>query len=420
MCDLHAINKIPEKTLESHAKAKRRKLWDLDVHWHCAIVGTCFSQDEIKKLAKKCQAPSFDAAEADYKLHSFMVSQARFSKGVGRLLHKTLERKYARTIKAFSNAKTSDEVADLWQDAYIQGDIPAPFWAVMTHEASSFELLAKVYGDVHMLSHLAGASNRADHREIADLKTSNMLLQNELEETRKNTRKAIDKRDHMIGELKAELQEALTKARRSDELEALLLAERDGATIARLEKRIECLTQRVMQETDRANDTYQRLSQAEHALKKVTGQLKLKERRLEDFKQEVQLYEATLARTGDTLCMKEQGCPGGEDLCGRCIAYIGGQNKQAAFFRNYVKSKNGQFLHHDGGLHDGQARLQSILEQADAVMFPVTCVSHEATREIKRICLKQEKPFIPLRSQGLGAFTRGLESLEGEYFEKNS
>jgi len=403
MCDLHAPKLLNEDDLKQ--TPKRRKLWELDVHWHCSVIGTCISHDELLKLGKKCKAPAYEGRVADYRLHGFMVGHARQSQGVGRVLHKFLERKYARTIKTFAKAKTSEEVEALWLDAFDRGYIPGPFWAVMTHQASSHDLLAQVYGEVHMLSHLEGASNRADYREIADLKSTIDVLQKEMSELRSTHRKAIDKRDHLIGNLKGEVVALQIKANRSDELEAMLLAERDGHSVARLESRIECLTSRVIQETDRADITQARLIEMEDKFKEANVGLIKKESRIGELEQELLSLERT-------ACMIDQGCPGGDDLCGRCIAYIGGQTKQAAFFRDYVEKKNGQFLHHDGGLHDGQARLASIVAQADAVMFPVTCISHEATREIKKICMQQDKPFVPLRSQGLGAFTRGLDNLD--------
>lgn len=390
---------------------KRRKLWELDVHWHCAVIGTCLSAAEINKLGQKCQAPHFASKGGDYKLHSYMVGMARQQNGAGKVLHKYLERKYARNVKAFSTAKTADEVEALWLEAWERGDVPGPFWAVLTHQASSIELIAQVYGEVHMLSHLEGASNRADHRQLADLKATIDLLQGEMNEMRRTHLKALGKRDHLIGELKIELKDASVKARKCDELEALLLSEREGESLVRLEHRIDCLTSRVIQETDRADMAQNRLVDLEGMHKEALFGLRQKDQRVIDLEREVISLES-----GAVACMEEEDCAGKGDLCGRCIAYVGGQTRQAAFFRDHVEKRNGQFLHHDGGLHDGQARLQSILSQADAVMFPVTCVSHEATREIKRVCMKQAKPFIPLRSQGLGAFTRGLEGLEEDGF----
>lgn len=412
MCDAKTHPTLSVDDLKK--TAKRRRLWELDVHWHCAIIGTCLAPAELRKLGQKCKAPFFAEQANDYKLHSYMVGLARHGQGSAKVLHKYLERKYARHIKAFSTAKTSDQVEEMWLEAWERGDVPGPFWAVLTHQKSSDKLIAQVYGEVHMLSHLEGASNRADHRMLADYKATVDLLQGEMNEMRKTQRKALNKRDFLIGDLKRSLETSEVKARKSDELEALLLSERDGASIARLERRVDCLTSRIIQETDRADMTQNRLIEMETKYKEASAGLCQKDMRVLELERELLGIE-----TGAAPCMETEGCPGGSDLCGRCIAYVGGQTKQAAFFRDFIEKKNGQFLHHDGGLHDGQARLQSILSQADAVMFPVTCISHEATREIKRVCMKQQKPFVPLRSQGMSSFTRGVESLEeGKFGEK--
>jgi hypothetical protein len=391
--------------------AKRTRLWELDAHLHCAVIGTCLSATELRKLGQKCRAPYGDGAQGDYKLHSYMVGLARHSHGAGKVLHKYLERKYARNIKAFSLASSPIELKTVWEGAKAQGDIAGPFWAVLTHELATSELIADIYGEVHMLSHLAGASNRADHRELATLKSSLDQMQAEMDELRKSHRRSLDKRDHLIGELKTELNDANVKARKCDELEALLLSERDGESIARLERRIDCLMSRVIQETDRADMTQNRLVEMEALKNEMALGLQHKDQRI------FELENVSLpAEKSQVPCLQSDGCAGKGDLCGRCIAYVGGQTKQAAFFRAQVERRNGQFIHHDGGLHDGQARLTSILNQADAVLFPVTCVSHEATREIKRICMKHKKPFVPLRSQGMSAFTRGLDGLEEDGF----
>ncbi len=415
MCDLQLANVL--ENMQTTMKPKRMKLWDLDLHWHCAIIGTCLSHAELKKMALKAKVREVMDCGSDYKLHSFMVGQARYGRGVSRLMHKALERKYARVIKAFALAKSNDEVEKLWTQAFERGEIAGPFWAVMTHEHSSLELKANAYGEVHMLSHVQGNMARNEKSQITTLKETVNGLHNELADLRQTQKKAIDKRDHLIGQLKNELEEARLQASRADELEALLLAERDGQSIAKLESRIDLLMRRIIQETDRAELTDQKLQKEMIRHEDTKADLMLRENRIRELEQEMIHF----SQCGDALegvaCMKEEGCPGGEDLCGRCIAYIGGQTKQAAFFRDYVERKNGQFIHHDGGLHDGQARLQSILAQADAVMFPVTCISHEASREIKRICQQHKKPFVPLRTQGLGAFTRGLEELSEETFQ---
>ncbi|MBB3149457.1 hypothetical protein FHS21_005910 [Phyllobacterium trifolii] len=48
----------------------------------------------------------------------------------------------------------------MWLDAFEQGDIPGAYWAVLTHPATDRPLVQEVFGEVHMLFHLVGSSNR--------------------------------------------------------------------------------------------------------------------------------------------------------------------------------------------------------------------------------------------------------------------
>jgi hypothetical protein len=48
--------------------------------------------------------------------------------------------------------------------------------------------------------------------------------------------------------------------------------------------------------------------------------------------------------------------------------------------------------------------------KADAVVFPMDCVSHSAVNKIKRLCRQSMKPYIPLRSTGVASFVAGLQS----------
>jgi hypothetical protein len=67
-------------------------------------------------------------------------------------------------------------VCRLWDDALRSGDIPGAYWALLTHPATTDELMKGAFGDVHMLSHLVGAANRADIRRRRALEAENADL----------------------------------------------------------------------------------------------------------------------------------------------------------------------------------------------------------------------------------------------------
>lgn len=98
------------------------------------------------------------------------------------------------------------------------------------------------------------------------------------------------------------------------------------------------------------------------------------------------------------------------DLNNRTILYIGGRLQAVAHFKRLVEECNGSFAHHDGGMEENMGRLKSLFGRADAVIFPVDCVSHAALAEIKRLCRRWNKPYLPLRRSGLSALARALES----------
>ena len=105
------------------------------------------------------------------------------------------------------------------------------------------------------------------------------------------------------------------------------------------------------------------------------------------------------------------------DLSGRCILFVGGRKQNIAHLRRLVEGNNGSFAYHDGGMEESMSRLYSLFQRADAVLFPVDCISHAAQTEVKRLCRRWEKPYLPIRRHGVSAFALALESYIGGNFQ---
>ena len=99
------------------------------------------------------------------------------------------------------------------------------------------------------------------------------------------------------------------------------------------------------------------------------------------------------------------------DLSGRRILLVGGLRQRVSHFRKLVEGCNGSFCHHDGGMEESMDRLDSLFGRADAVVFPVDCVSHAALGKVKRLCRRWNKPYVPMRRSGIGAFTDALAAV---------
>ena len=59
--------------------------------------------------------------------------------------------------------------------------------------------------------------------------------------------------------------------------------------------------------------------------------------------------------------------------------------------------------------------LASAVTRADAVVFPVDCISHGAANKVKRLCQQSLKPFITLRTSGIGSLIAGLKKWPAEF-----
>lgn len=95
------------------------------------------------------------------------------------------------------------------------------------------------------------------------------------------------------------------------------------------------------------------------------------------------------------------------------ILYVGGRLGCTERMRVSLEAVGGALLCHDGGRHDHPSLLPGLISQADRVAFPVDCMSHDAALTVKRLCRQLGKPWLPLRSAGLGSFLAALATPGG-------
>ena len=147
------------------ALRKRLRLWELPPGLHCAILGTCLGFADLVKTGRKAGiVPEPDAT--DYEVHAWFVQRSCEPGNLSRLLHKRLDRIWRSAVDAARAARDEAGLAAFWTRALAKGDIPGPFWALMTHPAATEDLRARAYGDVHMLSHRMGTANRDASRRL--------------------------------------------------------------------------------------------------------------------------------------------------------------------------------------------------------------------------------------------------------------
>ena len=374
---------------------RRTKIWEFSQNLHCSIIGTCLSTAELRQTLTRLGLAQSDWT--DHDLHHKAVSLAGKHDQAAKLLHKALDRRHKLSINQFGKARTEAALTALWRDAVKRGDIPGAYWAVLTHPATTQALVRVVFGEVHMLSHLVGAANRADIRRLCDLEQRCAELETKLSRQQEALHQAVITRDADINDLRQSLRQRLageapageTQAGAGDETAAL------RALSADLEKLLAAENRRRAGVEARLAQTRDELARERTA----RGGLKAE---AESLRTELAAIEADL--------QPDQATPPPR-MDGLSLLYVGGRPNQVVHLRALSESRGAELLHHDGGIEHHRDLLAGLTSRADIVLFPVDCVSHIAALTLKRLCRQTGKRFIPLRSASTTSFLAALRPL---------
>ncbi|MGA3005085.1 MAG: DUF2325 domain-containing protein [Acetobacteraceae bacterium] len=382
--------KRPQEPAAEDPSTRRTKIWEFSQNLHCSIIGTCLSTTELRQTLTRFGLAQNDWT--DHDLHHKAVSLAAKHDQAAKLLHKALDRRHKLSISQFGKARTEAELIALWRDAVKRGDIPGAYWAVLTHPGTTQAVVRLVFGEVHMLSHLVGAANRADIRRLCDLEQRNAELEARLRRQQEALHQAVVTRDASIRDLRQSLRQRLFEeapVATGDESAAL------RALVADLERRLAAETRRRAAVEARLAETRDDLSR-EHAARATL------ETETATLRVELASIEADLQPATETLPWRVDGMT---------LLYVGGRPHQVAQLRALSAGKGAELLHHDGGIEHHPDLLAGLTSRADVVLFPVDCVSHDAALTVKRLCRQTAKRFIPLRSAGTTSFLAALRPL---------
>jgi hypothetical protein len=382
------------------AVQRRAKIWEMNPSLHCSIVGTCLTTADLRALVRKFMVLSKDNP-TDHDYHGIAVSAAGKQDNLAKQIQKTLDRQHKAAIARFEAAESGADVLKVWTESVRNGDIPGAYWAALTHPKTDDAVVRKVFGEVHMLSHLVGAANRADIRRLHRLEEEKTELTEKLARQESQLRDGILARDEKIADLTRLLSVRIASNDaghdkiQSDEgagLESVIADLRkqlDGeiARRQRAETKVESLART-------RTDDARRLRSLERDLAQVTHELEIAD---------THLAPEPARSTEDNDW----------SLDGAHILYIGGRPHQIPKLKAFVESVSGSLLHHDGGIDERDGLLAGLVSRADVAVFPVDCVSHAAMLNAKKLCRQLGKPFVPLRSSGVSSLLHGLRSWVG-------
>lgn len=387
----------------------KRHLWEQD-DLHCSIVGTCLSLDELRRLSRQLNL-NLPPDLSEYRIHGTFVHLARSQGAESKAMDKLLNRKYAGVIGRFAKAHDDASLRALWREALDQGNVPGPYWAVLSNPHASQELRCEVFGEVHMLSHLVGASNRADIQRLRRVEDECAALRERQTLTRRRYRRLVRalqrenlaKRDSiraMAKDLETLRQNA--KALAPDALRAENLAL--GQSLAMQSGHLAVLGEE--------RDSLARRCQG------LERHARLLQDELEAKQSEIAFLTDELDRAARdapcTACGCERAgtdrCPG-PLLCGKRILYVGGRANLVRHYREMVERAGGEFRHHDGGVEESRKMLPNLVRGVDAVVCPLDCVSHDACAKVKALCHSGNKELRLLTGSGLSTLAQCLEEL---------
>ena len=380
------------------AESRRTKIWELSPTLHCSIIGTCLTTADLRALVRKFAIIPKENP-SDHDLHSIAVASVGRHDLLAKQFNKALDRQHKPAIHEFGQARDAEALRALWDDAVRCGDIPGAYWALLTHPCASEALIKRVFGDVHMLSHLVGAANRADIRRLRQLEEENAALEEKVARQQRHLNDAIASRDARIRELGASLAARLVIHTASSRP---AYDSSDAETLTRL---VADLRRQLDAETGRRDRLEQKLANAAgRRARDDQTRLQLEEA-LSDARDELESAEAQLAAwlDGDGETATDR-----LDLAGATILYVGGRTHNIARLRSLVERAAGRLLHHDGGVDEKTDLLPGLVSRAAAVFFPVDCVSHEAAQLVKRLCRQADKRFVPLRNSSLTSLLHAL------------
>ena len=395
-CDVEPGSEEPDGSAVQ--TPRRTRIWEFGTNLHCSIIGTCLSTAELRHILEKFQAKGAGAA-SNHDLHIMGVTLASHREGGAKFVQKALDRRHRSAILRYAKAKQTTDLLALWDESLKQGDIPGAYWAVLTHPATTEDVVKRVFADVHMLSHLMGAANRADIRRLRQLEQENEALAAKVERQQRRLNEGFAARDQTIRQMNELM------ARQANERPERLSSSEEHRGNPDLDGLFHDLNRRLAHETARRERAEQQAHKLFAALDEKDRLLRAHVEERESYREELEAAERQLAMLVQPEVRKPQASI---DLSGVTFLYVGGRPHQVPGLKAMIERTGARFLHHDGGIEDSSGLIPELVSRADRVFFPVDCISHDAMATIKRLCRLMTKTYEPLRTASLSCLLSAL------------
>jgi Uncharacterized protein conserved in bacteria (DUF2325) len=375
---------------------RRRRLWDLDAHAHCPLVGVCVPIAALRRLADKVRGGS--AAADDYELHTGAVAECRQRNRMSEALQKHLDQRYQLVLRRAAKLKTTEELAAWWIEASGGHDLPGAFWAVLTHPRCTSTLEYAVLGQVHMLQHQVGMATRVELERFEALIDENAVLARELCLAQGRSMRQAAGFAERVDALESELvrQRALTVAGQTALAQQREMMATLEAAVPQLRER-HALARQVTDLRAQMQDLQRQLTVAREAARR--------QRLRADTAQQCAPSATLIVPPAPTAAAPAEAL---RPLADRAVLCVGGRTASVSLYRLVIERTGGRFLHHDGGEEDNPAKLDATLTAADLVICQTGCVSHDAYWRVKDHCKRTGKRCVFVETPSRSALERAL------------
>lgn len=393
---------------------KRKHIWEVSPSLHCSILGTCLSFSDLSNVVRR-GIVRFPNGATDYEIHGAFVELMETRNAASTMVDKMLEKKYRVIALRFRKVDSAEALLTAWEEAWQQNEIPGAYWSVVSHPLFDIDIRRRVFGEVHMLSHLLGASRRTDIRKLHALDKQYATLEGKMALVKTVFRRRLKARDSVIAEMQCELNRLKNVERQLALAHETIFKLRRDSGVNDLESEIADLKTDLRKASTRASLAESLLTEMEKTAESGAVINAKALERIQSLSQENAALEDEL-QCALTCTENKPDCGSiiendGVNLCGRRIMYVGGRSNLVRYYRALVERRGGEFIYHDGGIENSMELLKNAMNGADAVICPIDCVSHNACLSVKQACKRMAKPFIPIRSAGLSSLAHGMQAI---------
>ena len=392
---------------------KRKSLWEISVFYHCSIIGTCLTIPEQKKMLAKEKIPYKNYSL--YDIHSTILLNAREENRISCRITKLLNRKYRSEILDTSDCDEG-EFLSIWGEKLKVGEICGLYWAAMIRGGFTAGTRIRLFGDVHMLSHINGGEVRGSLKEAVGIKDENDTL-NKILKQEKETRKEMKKRLTVLEDNLTEMERNYNRViiQNGRLIEKLTEIHSDN-NLNKLEAENTALKNRLSQSEDKLKNYEQVVESLKNEKGKLISNLSSLKETNNYLKSEL---DSSIHQFFNIYQQCDESCPA-FDLCAKRILLVGGITRLSFLYRELIEEKGGVFDYHDGYMRGGEDVLENQIKRSDFVLCPVDVNSHNACLSVKRICKKSRRSYQMLPSSSLTSISRALIDIVVKFEEQKS